>query len=248
MRNLHILPTFILMVIGILFTTIGYGQSKTDAGLYAMWKDKSKPDGDRIKAYFDRLNDWEMFEDGAKFDNKWFVASDKAIELALKLDKKEYLPLFYLASSFNYAMIQSDFEGACSALNKVIESAKVANASKIPVFMAYEILSTNCEKDIKEDIIINEFNKLKSTLPDSPEGIKALRNITNGLGMLFTQKDQYPKALTYLQESQHLSEDLNLTDAIHAQNNAILSLFILILEITKRRKNTLKKACRLGIK
>ena len=222
MRNLHILPTFILMVIGILFTTIGYGQSKTDAELYAIWKDKSKTDGDRIKAYFDRLNDWEMFENES--DNKWFVASDKAIELALKLDKKEYLPLFYLASSYNYAMIQSDFEVACSALNKVIESAKVANASKIPVFMAYIILSTNCEKDIKEDIIINEFNKIKSTLPDSPEGIKALRNITNSLGMFFTQKDQYPKALTYLQESQHLSEDLNLTDAFHAQNNASLSV------------------------
>ena len=57
MRNFHILPTFILMVIGILFTTIGYGQSKTDAGLYATWKDTSKAEGDRIQAYFDRLND-----------------------------------------------------------------------------------------------------------------------------------------------------------------------------------------------
>ncbi len=112
--------------------------------------------------------------------------------------------------------------------------------------MAYIILSTNCEKDIKEDIIINEFNKIKSTLPVSPEGMKALRNITSGLGMFFMQKDQYPKALTYLQESQHLSEDLNLTDATHAQNNASLSLIHLNIGNYKEAEKYIGKSLQVG--
>ena len=218
MKNSHILPTFILMVIGILFTIIGYGQSKTGAELYAIWKDKSKTDGDRIKAYFDRLNVWEIFENGAKLDNKWFVASDKAIELALKLDKKEYLPLFYLASSYNYAMIQSDFEGACSALNKVIESAKVANASKFPVFIAYTISSSACQADIKEEDIINEFNKIKNTLSDSRKDITLLRELMFGLGEYYGTKNKYPKALAYLRESQRISEKLKLLDGSYTRN------------------------------
>ncbi len=224
MKNSHILPTFILMVIGILFTTIGYGQSKTDAGLYATWKDKSKPDGDRIKAYFDRLNDWEMFENGAKLDNKWFVASDKAIELALKLDKKEYLPLFYLASAYNYAMIQTDFEGACSVLNKVIESAKVANASKFPVFIAYTISSSACQADIKEEDIINEFNKIKNTLSDSRKDITLLQELMFGLGEYYGTKNKYPKALAYLRESQRISEKLKLLDGSYTRNIEMLSV------------------------
>jgi len=158
---------YILIFFGIIFYSIAHGQTKTDAELYATWKDKSNSDGDRIKAYFDRLNVWEIFENGAKLDNKWFVASDKAIELALKLDKKEYLPLFYLASAFNYAMIQTDFARGCIEINKVIESAKVANASKFPVFIAYTISSSACQADIKEEDIINEFNKIKNGIGES---------------------------------------------------------------------------------
>ena len=88
MINLHILPTFILIVIGILFTTIGYGQSKTDAELYAIWSDKSKPDGDRIKAYFDLLNDWEMFENELdEFDMGFNDADDDNFEEEAKENK-----------------------------------------------------------------------------------------------------------------------------------------------------------------
>ena len=224
MKNSHILPTFILMVIGILFTTIGYGQSKADAELYAIWKDKSKPDGDRIKAYFDRLNVWEIFENGAKLDNKWFVASDKAIELALKLDKKEYLPLFYLASAYNYAMIQTDFARGCIEINKVIESAKVANASKFPVFMAYTISSSACQADIKEEDIINEFNKIKNTLSDSRKDITLLRELMFGLGEYYGTKNKYPKALAYLRESQRISEKLKLLDGSYTRNIEMLSI------------------------
>ena len=106
----------------------------------------------------------------------------EAIELAIKLDKKEYLPLFYLASSFNYAVIQNDFECGCKEANKVIESAKLANASKFPVFTAYMILLNACSGHMDDEGLFNEFNKIKSTLSDTPEDLRILQGLYSGIG------------------------------------------------------------------
>ena len=53
---------FIWILAGMLFTSILYSQSKDDAALYAIWSDTTKPEFDRIDAYFDRLNDMRVFE------------------------------------------------------------------------------------------------------------------------------------------------------------------------------------------
>ena len=130
---------FIWILTGILFTGILHSQSKDDAAFYAIWSDTTKPETERIDAYFDRLNDMRVFEGEGKVDDKWFMGSGEAIQLAMELNKKEYLPLFYLASAYNYAIILNDFETGCIEANKVVESAKIANASKFPVFTAYQL-------------------------------------------------------------------------------------------------------------
>lgn len=224
MRHLQIRLKLILIGIGMLFAPLLFGQSKTDDELYAIWSDSTKSETERLKAYFDRLDDWDMFVNAGKLDNKWFVASDKAIELALKLDKKEYLPLFYLVSAFNYAMIQTNFGRACIEINKVVESAREANASKIPVFMAYIILSSACKADVKEEDITREFNKIKNTLSDSPKSLAILRELTGGLGEYYMTNNKYPKALAYLRESQHISEKLKLLDASYTRYYEQLSV------------------------
>jgi hypothetical protein len=186
---------------GLLFTSVLYSQSNDDAGLYAIWSDTTKPGVDRIDAYFDKLNHIELFGNEQNLDDKWFAAADKAIELALKFDKKEYLPLFYLASSFNYGLLERDIECGCMEAEKVIESAKLANASKFPVITAYMILFNACSEVIKDEAFINEFNKVKSTLSDTPEDLKMLQELNSTIGNLYISKDQYPKALKHLQES-----------------------------------------------
>ena len=215
---------FIWILAGMLFTSILYSQSKDDAALYAIWSDTTKPEFDRIDAYFDRLNDMRVFEGEGKVDDKWFMGSGEAIQLAMELNKKEYLPLFYLASAYNYAIILNDFETGCIEANKVVESAKIANASKFPVFTAYMILMFSCPGLIDDQAFLNEFEKIKGTLTEAPEDLKILQGLYSGIGTYYLQKDQYPKALTYLQEGLRLSEDVDLIDAIYAGTNEMLAI------------------------
>ena len=142
----------------------------------------------------------------------------------MELNKKEYLPLFYLASAYNYAIILNDFETGCIEANKVVESAKIANASKFPVFTAYMILMFSCPGLIDDQAFLNEFEKIKGTLTEAPEDLKILQGLYSGIGTYYLQKDQYPKALTYLQEGLRLSEDVDLIDAIYAGTNEMLAL------------------------
>ena len=115
---------FIWILSGMLFTGILHSQSKGDAALYAIWSDTTKPEIERIEAYFNMLNDIRVFEGELMPDDKWFMGASEAIQLAKERNKKEYLPLFYLASSYNYALIQHDFESGCLAAKKVVESGR----------------------------------------------------------------------------------------------------------------------------
>ncbi|MBK9105681.1 MAG: response regulator [Saprospiraceae bacterium] len=201
-----------------------HSQSKDDAALYAIWSDTTKPEVDRIDAYFDRLNDIKLFLNEQSLNNKWFEASDEAIALAIRFDKKEYLPLFYLTSSFNFGLNKHDFQKGCLEAEKVLESAKLANASKFPVFTAYMILLSSCTQVIKDEAFLNEFHKIESTLSDTPEDLKIRQELNSAIGNYYINKDQYPKALSHLQESLRLAEDLNLIDASYARNNEMLAI------------------------
>jgi len=215
---------FFWVLVGLFSTTMLFSQSKDDAALYAIWSDTTKPEIERIDAYFDRLNDMKVFEDDHKVAEKWLVESNVAIELAVNLDKKEYLPLFYLASSYNYGVIQNDFECGCIEANKVIESAKLANASKFPIFLANMILLNACAEEIDDEAFLSEFNRIKSTLSDTPDDLKMLQGLYSSIGYYYINKDQYPAALFHLQESLRLSEELNSIDAGYARNNEMLSI------------------------
>ena len=237
---------FILIVVCVFFTSCIYGQTTEDAKLYAIWSDTSKSEINRVDAYFDRLNDWKMIENESNLDVKWFGASGEALRLALKLDKKEYLPLFYLASSFNSALLQNDIKRGCIEAQKILESAKLVNASKIPVFIAYMILSNGCQKDIKEEDVINEFNKIKDSLTDTREDVAILRIINFPMGYRYMVKEQFPKALLYLQESLRLSEELNLYDASYAKSNEILGNIHATIGNYKESKKYLEKSLQMS--
>jgi len=201
-----------------------YGQPADGDALFAIWADATRPEADRLEAYFTRLNVYKAFQASDPGELKWYEASNEAIELAIKLNRREYLPLLYLALSFNYAVILNDFECACVEANKIIESAEIANASKYALFNASMILFQECSSDVKDADILNEFNKIKSTLSDSHADLLILRHLNAQLGVFYTNKDQYPKALKYILESLRMSEDLELFDARYAGDNQLLAI------------------------
>ncbi len=206
-----------LIGIGILFSSILFGQTKTDDELYAAWKDKSKPEKVRLEAIWERMNIESMPNQEPKWWKKWKKEIKEAIELAIKNNKKGYLPLFYMTTLEDCA---GNTECLCATAHKVIESAKLANASKLPiVFAAYYTLAFDCNENVKEEDMINEFNKMKSFLSNSPADLKNLRETTSALGDWYRRKEKYPKALSFLLESQRLSEELKLMDVSYARNS-----------------------------
>jgi signal transduction histidine kinase/ActR/RegA family two-component response regulator len=213
-----------LLLAGALLSSIIYGQTKEDAIFYAIWSDSSKPELDRVNAFFNRLNDIQYFMNNSAEESKWHASSNEAIELASKLDKKEYLPLFYLSSAFKYAINQDDYENGCIAANKVIEYSKLADASSFAVFVAYDVLAYACAVEIEEEDFIREFNKAESSLSDTPHDIESLRNLNFILGNWLISQDQYPKALIYTQKSLRLSEDLDLIDGFYSSINQKLAV------------------------
>jgi len=218
-RQIHL--KYLLIVFGMLFSSIIFGQSKTDNELYAIWKDKSKPETVRLEAIWDRMNIDSMPNQEPEWWKRWQKEIKEAIELTIKNGKKEYLPMFYMMSAQS---CEGNTECMCTAAHKVIESAKVANASKLPIiFGAYYILAFQCNENVKEEDMINEFNKMKSFLSDSPADLKNLRETTSALGEWYSRKEKYPQALVYLLESKRLSEKLKLIDFSYARNNQELA-------------------------
>lgn len=220
-QDFHIRYKIILIVFGVLFTTFLFGQTKTDDELYAIWCDVTKPETVRLEAIWERMDIDSLPYQEPEWWKKWDKEIKEAIELAIKNGKKEYLPLFYMMSAQS---VEGNTESMCDAAHKTIESAKVANASKLPIiFGAYYILAFQCNENVKEEDLINEFNKMKSHLSDSPADLKNLRETIIALGEWYGRKEKYPTALSYLLESHRLSEELKLKDFSYSRNNAVLS-------------------------
>jgi signal transduction histidine kinase/ActR/RegA family two-component response regulator len=206
----------ILIVIGVLYTPLLFGQTDEDAKLYAIWSDTTKPETERIEAYFKKFDVWRISPDLTETGIKWYVDSDKAIELAKKHGKTGYLPLFYMISEYNCVFVQKNIEcSSCTDLNKVIESAKIANVSRYPVFWAYLSFSDTCKTKVKDEDVINEFNKLKNTLTETASDITILRELHLSMGNHFMYQDKYPMSLRHYLESLRISENKNLMDSLY---------------------------------
>ena len=178
--NKQIRLKYFLIVFGMLLSCTLFGQTKTDDELYATWKDKSKPETVRLEAIWERMNIDSMSNHEPEWWKRWQKEIKEAIELANKNNKKGYLPLFYISTMEDCA---GNMDCMCTIAHKIIESAKVANASKLPiVFGAYNILAFYCNENVKEEDMINEFNKLKSFLSNTPDNLKQLRETTLNLG------------------------------------------------------------------
>ncbi|MBK7427304.1 MAG: hypothetical protein IPI60_09910 [Saprospiraceae bacterium] len=128
-QDFNIRFKIILIVFGVLFTTFLFGQTKTDAELYAIWKDKSEPDTVRLEAIWERVNFDSMPNHEPDWWKKWNKELKEAIELAIKNNKTGYLPLLYMMSTIDCA---GNIECMCSTAKKVLESSKVANDSRWP--------------------------------------------------------------------------------------------------------------------
>jgi hypothetical protein len=212
---------YALVVFGILFSSITHGQTKTDAELYTIWCDVTKPETVRLDAIYTRLEVDSMLVQEPDWWKKWSAEAKEAIELAIKNNKKGYLALFYVT---NMSACEGNTECMCVNAKKTIESAKFANASKLPIiFWAYYTLKFDCKEDVKDEQIINEFNKIKKALSNKPSDLKILREANFNLGEWFSINEKYPQALVYLLESQRLSEELKTLDYQYSRNNQTLA-------------------------
>ncbi len=215
-KQIHL--KYFLIITGILFSSILCGQTKTDAELFAIWKDRSKPDTVRLEALWERFDLDSLPRQEPEWWKKWDKEAKEAIELAIKYNKKGYLPLLYMTTLESFV---GNNDSICITAKKVIETAKVANASKAPfVFYAYFALYYNhCGEEVKDEDVLNEFNKVKNTLSNTPADLKKLRETTFALGEWFAITQKYSKALTYLLESLHISEEQKLIDFSYARTN-----------------------------
>ena len=223
--NLKTHSKFILIGIGMLFTFTLYSQSDEDVKLYSIWSDTSNSEMDRVDAYFERLNKMVIRQYDSPEGVKWLATSNEAIELALKLSKNEYLPLFYLTSAINYISNQNDVECSCIQLNKLVECAKLANASKYALFIAYEALRNICpETVVKDEDVLKEFNRIKNLLSDKEADRKIFVEFNYLLGYRFATKDKYPSALMYVREGLRISEELHSFNEVFARSNELLGI------------------------
>ena len=242
--NIQIRLKYFLIFFGVFFTSFVFGQTRTDAELFATWKDKSKPETVRLEAIWERIDVDTMYNQEPDWWKIWKNEFKEAIELAIKHDKKGYLPLFYAMSGVACA---GNMDCMCTSAHKAIESAKVANASKLPiVFGAYQVLAFQCNENVKDADMINEFNKMKTFLSDSPADLKYLREPTSALGYWYKRKEKYPKALSYLLESHRLSEELKLMDISYARNNEAIALIHIQIGNYKEAEKYIDKSLELA--
>ncbi|MBS1731334.1 MAG: response regulator [Bacteroidetes bacterium] len=216
-----VFPFLLLLTAAVFFPSIVFGQTKTDAELFAIWKDKSKPETVRLDAFWKRIDTDSVPGQESTWWEKWNKDMKEAIELAIKNNKKGYLPLLYRWDLESY---YGNKDSICITAKKVIETAKVANASKkLFVLDAYFALYyNNCDEDVKEEDVLKEFNKEKNTLSNTPADLTILREITFSLGEWFGFTQKYPKAINYLLESLRISEELHLIDISYAKTAEIL--------------------------
>ena len=221
-RNRQFRLKYFLIVFGMLFSCTLYSQSKSDAELFAIWKDSSKPETVRLEAIWERMDLDSLPNQEPEWWNKWKNETKEAIELALKHDKKGYLPLLYMTTLESYSRYN---DTTCVILKKVIETAKLANAAKTPFFVLYAYFGlyyNHCGEEVKVEDVLNEFNKAKNRLSNPPADLRSLRQINFSLGEWFKYKQKYPQALTYLLESLRISEELQSTDGPYARVNELL--------------------------
>ncbi|MBP6023534.1 tetratricopeptide repeat-containing hybrid sensor histidine kinase/response regulator [Ferruginibacter sp.] len=235
---------YFLIVFGIFFSCTLFGQTKTDAQLYATWKDSSKSETVRLEAIWERMNFDSMPSQEPEWWKKWNKETKKAIELAIKNNKKGYLPLFYMMSS---QACDGNTECMCTNAKKAIESAKVANDSKLPfIFWAYSILKFECKEDVKDELITYEFNKIKKTLSNKPSDLKTLREANSALGDWYRENEKYPQALVYLLETKRLSEEMKLIDYTYSRNNEVLANIHTQIGNYKEAEKYIDKSIELG--
>lgn len=84
---------YFLIAVGILFSSILYGQTKTDAELFAIWKDRSKPETVRLDALWERMDFDSLPQQEPEWWEKWKKEMKEAIELAVKNNKKGVLAI-----------------------------------------------------------------------------------------------------------------------------------------------------------
>ena len=68
-KQIHL--KYLLIVFGMLFSSILYGQTKTDAQLYAIWKDSSKPEIVRLEAIWERMDFDSLPRQEPEWWQKW---------------------------------------------------------------------------------------------------------------------------------------------------------------------------------
>ena len=224
MRQSPLYSRVLLITIGWLSGDLLYSQSQTDAALYIIWSDTSKTDDVRLEASVKGVDNYIRNGPTPGDDAKWVKASPTAVEMALRLGKKEYLPLLYLASAINYIGYENDTPCGCEEVNKAFESGKMTNAPIYVKFMAYLFLDENCSTPVNDETILTEFSKIKDTLSDDKTDLKFLRDLTTNLASHYFIKNQYPTALKHALESQGLCENLGLIDMAYAQNNQLLTI------------------------
>lgn len=224
-RQFPIYLKSMLMIVGVLFTSILYGQTHTDDVLYAIWSDPTKPETERIDAYFKKFNVWNFSVDNTDASKKWYIDSHKAIELAKKHGKTGYLPLFYMTSHYNCVVIQNSVECGCAELEKVINSVKIANNSTYAEFLAYMSVTANyCTITLNDDDIIYQFNKIRNTLTKTPIDQNILRELYFLIGSRFGYREKYPLAIRYILESLRLCENNNQIDSLYLWCNLELAI------------------------
>ncbi len=91
----------LLIIAGVLFTSFVFGQTKTDAELYAIRKDKSKPESGRLEAIRERMDIAYLPIQEPGWWKKWEKETKEAIKQSIKSNKKEYLPIIYLMKLFS---------------------------------------------------------------------------------------------------------------------------------------------------
>ena len=211
---------FMWTLMGMLMTSFLFGQSKEDMAWNTLWSDTSLSDAAKVDAYFQRLNQDKLNPVTEPKDSFWMQASPVAVELAIKLGKKAYLPLFHLVTAY----YEKDPGRSCVLASKGLESAKIANASLYAMMLLYTYEINVCSRLVPYEDILNEYNKIKDGLSDTPGDRTTLRDLNFNLAVIYFTSNQFPSALKYTLESLRISEELKLNDFNYIQGNQILGV------------------------